>query len=352
MFCAKSQNKTPLLQNTEKSGRLDFITVAYGIGATLVILGHSHPLGSNAFANHNIAYLINGFIYKFHMPLFFFIAGFLLIYSNSVQKRGYGKFAKQKTMKLLIPYFVLSLVFIVPKYFLSKAGYISDEVSGGFMYITKATFSPRSNVWGHFWFIPTLFFIYLIGGGLTYVFKNPVVKVASVVVSLGLCLFPIKCEWLSVNDICKFMLYFVMGMMTVDFVQKYDSYIKNPLLVVIEFVLSSAIFYSGKMFIHNWYIVSILDIITALLMILCVFGLAMNITRIFDTIGKYVFPIFIMGWPIQSVVEVAFNKVLHLSWYITTITMFIVGFMPILIVFVYKKTKLRCKFLDYVLGVA
>ena len=32
--------------------RLSFITSAYGIGATLVVFGHSHPLGNDAFANH------------------------------------------------------------------------------------------------------------------------------------------------------------------------------------------------------------------------------------------------------------------------------------------------------------
>lgn len=331
--------------------RLSFITSAYGIGATLVVFGHSHPLGNDAFANHALAFYINNFVCKFHMPLFFFIAGFLLIYGNSVQKRGYGKFLEQKAMKLLIPYFVLSLIFIVPKFFLSKTGYISDETNGGFMYIVTAIFSPRDNVWGHFWFIPTLFSLYVIGGLLTFGFENPIVRIISLIASIFICIFQIKCTWFSIKDICWFLFYFVFGMVSVDFVLKYNSYMKKPLIIVIELVIGVLLFCFGNI-IKNEYVASIIDIMISVTMISCVFGISMNVTRIFDTIGRYVFPIFIMGWPIQSAVEVVFNKILHLNWYVTTITMFISGFVPILIVFVYKRTKLRCKFLDYILGVA
>lgn len=66
---------------------LGFINYAYAIGAILVVLGHSTPTGSSdmpLFIDN-----IRTFIYCFHMPLFFFIAGFILLYCRCVIKIYY-----------------------------------------------------------------------------------------------------------------------------------------------------------------------------------------------------------------------------------------------------------------------
>lgn len=59
--------------------RLPFITILYGIAAILVILGHSHPLHGDApkFLREDV----RGFLYVFHMPLFFMISGILSRYT-------------------------------------------------------------------------------------------------------------------------------------------------------------------------------------------------------------------------------------------------------------------------------
>lgn len=58
--------------------RLHEIDVLYGLGTLLAILGHSHPNDWSSFPGKWVE-----FIYLFHMPLFFLIAGF---FAGRVQK--------------------------------------------------------------------------------------------------------------------------------------------------------------------------------------------------------------------------------------------------------------------------
>ena len=55
----------------EQVKRNDFIDFLKGIGIILVVIGH---VSQNE--------RINDFIYSFHMPLFFFISGFLFNYKK------------------------------------------------------------------------------------------------------------------------------------------------------------------------------------------------------------------------------------------------------------------------------
>lgn len=74
---------------TERNSYIDFLK---GIGIFLVILGH----------HKNI---ITDWIYSFHMPLFFMLAG--IFHKNEIK---YVDFLKKKSKSLLIPYFTFALI--------------------------------------------------------------------------------------------------------------------------------------------------------------------------------------------------------------------------------------------------
>ena len=70
--------------------RLREIDMLYALGTLLVILGHSHPNDWSTFPGKWIE-----FIYTFHMPLFFLIAGYLFAYSDSMSRMlGIGAVAQ------------------------------------------------------------------------------------------------------------------------------------------------------------------------------------------------------------------------------------------------------------------
>lgn len=135
--------------------RLHEIDVLYGLGTLLAILGHSHPNDWSSFPGKWVE-----FIYLFHMPLFFLIAGFLLAESKSLMRQSYGKWLWEKAQRLLTPYVVLSLIAMIPKYALEHNG-LSGLTPG---YLLTAFLMPREGIWGHFWFLQALFWMYAVFG--------------------------------------------------------------------------------------------------------------------------------------------------------------------------------------------
>lgn len=87
MQCSKIHNNV--------RNRIEWIDCAKGIGAFLVILGHTYYIPSS----------LKSFIYSFHMPLFFILSGMTIKVSDDIPwKQIIIKYAKA----YLIPYFILS----------------------------------------------------------------------------------------------------------------------------------------------------------------------------------------------------------------------------------------------------
>lgn len=93
--------------------RIIWIDYAKAVAIFLVVLGHSFkPLGGPDLEAKN-------FIYSFHMPVFFFLSGFLYKKSNVVL----GEYLKRNVKSLLFPYFLLNLlaaIIMLPVLLLTK----------------------------------------------------------------------------------------------------------------------------------------------------------------------------------------------------------------------------------------
>lgn len=129
------ENNNYLLYKMNKN--LDWIDVAKGLGIISVVAGHIYSIE------------ICKFIYLYHMPLFFFISGFLFKPYNN-QKSFFIKKAKS----LLIPYFVFLITEIV---------LFTDFYHNGSLQIldilTKIIFGGKklNGIIGVFWFVTCLF---------------------------------------------------------------------------------------------------------------------------------------------------------------------------------------------------
>lgn len=126
---------------------LDFINILYGLVTVLVVFGHSRPLHIEYASWMKI---VIEFIYLFHMPLFFFIAGILVAYTG--ENRDVISWWIKKAKKLLLPYFVLTLLAWGPKMLLGQ--YMNDNMEMSLFNAVRIILIPRENIWGHFWFIP------------------------------------------------------------------------------------------------------------------------------------------------------------------------------------------------------
>ena len=81
--------------------RIDYIDIAKAIGIILVYIGHCD-------LNYKSPLFL--WIYSFHMPLFFFISGFLFKFHSQLSYDKIGKILYNKAISLLIPYLFFSII--------------------------------------------------------------------------------------------------------------------------------------------------------------------------------------------------------------------------------------------------
>lgn len=138
------------------SKRFVIIDNLYTFGMLLVLLGH---IGLTTSFNDTF---FHRWIYAFHMPLFFWIAGFLF----DTRPQGV-KFLMRKAKRLLIPLFVLTTIAFVPKVFLSQ--FALRPIEGGIMSYFESLFIPSDNPVQPLWFLTVLFSVYVIGVLYSYI---------------------------------------------------------------------------------------------------------------------------------------------------------------------------------------
>lgn len=127
--------------------RLIFIDNAKGIGIILMILGHIS----------NIPDIIHGWIYSFHMPLFFFISGYLFNKDKYPNIKGY---VMLKFNRLIVPYFGMAFIC----YFIMV--FLLGKYENAFKWILGILYSRGTVEWmpncSPLWFLTCLFVVEII----------------------------------------------------------------------------------------------------------------------------------------------------------------------------------------------
>ncbi|MEG2189653.1 MAG: acyltransferase family protein, partial [Christensenella sp.] len=85
------------------SSRITFVDFARTTGIFLIVMGHA--MGRMLHGGG----LLYKYFYTFHVPLFFFISGYLF----SCGKNGIGAFLYKKVKTLLVPYFCFGFISLV-----------------------------------------------------------------------------------------------------------------------------------------------------------------------------------------------------------------------------------------------
>lgn len=138
--------------HNEQDGKKRYteVDIARGVGILFVVLGHSiKQTGVSAGWIRVLTYII----YSFHMPLFFCLSGFVsakILTMNRQQRIGY---IKGRAWRLLIPYFVIGLIYIPVKLKFSAAAVKPFALSD----TPKLLIGQNPNV--SLWFLYILFLI-------------------------------------------------------------------------------------------------------------------------------------------------------------------------------------------------
>ena len=134
-----------------------YLKTATVLATILVVLGHSLPIRFEYEADPiNLKTMIS-IIYIFHMPFFFLISGFHCL--GSIEVRSFSEILKNRFKRLVVPYFIFSFSALLPKFFLSDHALrpIHSIARGA----VDILLYPWANPVIYYWFLPTLFFIYI-----------------------------------------------------------------------------------------------------------------------------------------------------------------------------------------------
>lgn len=128
------------------SKRLDWLDIGKGLGMLLVMLGHA-----------DIPTSLKTYIYTFHMPLFFFLSGYLY---KKEKFPSFKVFLTKRTKSLILPYMSFSLVaylwFLLLHHY-GLVGYKNNLLTPLF----GSVIAERKSIWtvhtGALWFVACLF---------------------------------------------------------------------------------------------------------------------------------------------------------------------------------------------------
>ena len=215
-------------------------------GIILVVIGHSF---FNALPNP-----IATWIYSFHMPLFFFISGFLFCSSCNKKKKGItdlkllgrNGILYTKAKRLIIPYVVISSLVFCPKVILSN--FAVRPINGSYEEYFRMLLYPYENVISFFWFLPTLYLVFV-----TFILMARFIKPsAALIVCLFFAHIVISISHtciLNIDGVIYYLPYFVLGYFMSNnniilVIEKNSKYIA-PISLLLSFVFCYGSFLLG-----------------------------------------------------------------------------------------------------------
>ena len=163
--------------------RIYWLDNAKALGIILIIFGHSIP---HSYLSH--------YIYSFHVPLFFFISGYLY----KAGKYNFREFLYKKIRTLIIPYLCFAIIsylywfFVVRNFSLSGTALTLDTTKPliGILYgIGSGGFEIPMNV--ALWYLPCLFVVEII----FYFVKKPYTLFAFAALGLLAKFMPFRMPW-------------------------------------------------------------------------------------------------------------------------------------------------------------
>lgn len=231
--------------------RILTLDIARAIAIILVAIGHFvvEPMPTFYKGLHDI-------IYTFHMPLFMFVSGFLSI--TTMNRYSYGSFLKKKFYRLLIPYFVMSIIIITIK--LLSESHLKVEHPVTINDYFEILWLPKA---GYFlWFIFALWWMMVI----IPFFNTPRKRLLLLILSIPLHL--LSGEFTTVfclSQTASYAIYFSAGMVMNDCLKRVPIR-KICMVSFFCFPVLAGLFVSNIYGVLNCnnFLMSILNLITAL----------------------------------------------------------------------------------------
>ena len=239
-----------------RNNKLDIMK---GIAIILMVMGHS-------------GFGFTGYIYLFHMAVFFMISGYLFRSQKDASIGDLCKYILRKVKGIWLPAFIWSTIFICANNFLIDIGIYSKQpeiilgtevsvhtymnVSETVREIAKAFFMVgRTELGGAFWFLTTLFGVTMLCIIFDFVLSKVIADekrkdIVHLVIAVVLCFLGWSCNFLHISHLTIpvvfscYILYYSGCMIKKYKVEK----LTHPLLVILSFAILLVLYVLGVRF--------------------------------------------------------------------------------------------------------
>ena len=306
-----------------EAGRIDWVDSLFTYGMVLVVLGHVilTDADSSTYLSH--------WIYGFHMPLFFWLAGVLFKNDTSI-----GKFALKKARRLLVPMVVLTCIAYIPKYYLSDfAFHTVSQDNNVVVSLLRAIVCPDDNPISLMWFLNALFVVYLIGAVLAKLIKDKTSLwgLAFLIGALGMTYLPYtQISFFGISLALYYFPYFCLGIVSKKIIARLDSqHLLPPRRLLLLFVILIALYCALICLPVNNYLISITGIFAAFALMKF---LSVNKIRFMPSLRKYTYTIYLLQWFPMVAVRIILFQILGWDRWLCCPIMFLAGlYIPVLI---------------------
>ena len=231
----------------DSSKQITWIAILRGMAVLLVIITHSTLSSADNGIIGNF-FIVFDKVFAFRMPLFFFIAGFLLFYTKIRKNSNFQSILKERIPRILYPYvFLISALFCVK---LILNAYIKNpidtSITGFFTY-----FIYPQTIWVTLWFLGVILIYFLLYPVLKISLKNTFGIVFTLLSAFCMSLFfPEGIEVLNLSAVFRYLVYFYVGILfakfdVVSFLEKHTNLFlcaALPLFIVANLLVISETF--------------------------------------------------------------------------------------------------------------
>jgi fucose 4-O-acetylase-like acetyltransferase len=205
--------------------RVDWVDYAKGFGILLVVIGHTLrglTGASNTIYSREWMH-VDTWIYSFHMPLFFFLSGFL---SNKIANQSFPKFTSSKLRNIAYPYILWTFI-------IQGIRVLSGQEKTNLVTFISSFWTVIYQPSNIFWFFYALFLISLMHFSVMKLSKNLwIISLISLLLYIFHALFPDIFTWDPLSKTAIYSLYFTCGILLANKPSSNQTSTKETILVI------------------------------------------------------------------------------------------------------------------------
>ena len=275
--------------------RVVWLDVLKGIGIILVVLGH---VSSNQ--------IIYQWVYSFHMPIFFFAAGWLY------KKKTILEDLKHRFDTIVIPYLAFGFLVLlywelIEKRFRTASMSLIEAIVG----ILRGQYEYLEfNV--HLWFLPAFFVTVIFYNILRNIGGKKLAYTMSIIMSLVFCFFTLPSLPWGIDRVFKYIIFFVLGDVlsenqTKHFTEKIAMSLKVGCTFIL-FIINFGLAYYGLTTGVMWYVTATIGV-TACVML----SMIVDYAKVIQYLGRISLVVLCVHGPIYRIITKLVSMSLHMS---------------------------------------